>query len=125
MVMQISNSMSFAPMAGASTRPPEQQQAFQDLRRALRSDDLDTAKQAYVNVVRNAPDGATWNPDSPFAQVGKALVAGDMEAAKSAYAAMVKSHIPRYTIDPPLAPVSEPASFSADATAPGQLHLTA
>lgn len=78
-------------ISGAS-RPPisPERQAFRDLAKSLRAGDLDGAKQAYVSMIRNAPEGATWNPNSGFAAVGKALMSGDMAAAKDAFAAAVK-----------------------------------
>lgn len=63
---------------------PASRQALKDLGASLRSGDLDGARQAYVQVIRNAPEGATWNPDSAFAEVGRALKAGNVEAAREA-----------------------------------------
>lgn len=63
---------------------PVSRQALKDLGAALRSEDLDGARQAYVQVIRNAPEGATWNPDGAFAEVGRALKAGNIEAAREA-----------------------------------------
>jgi hypothetical protein len=54
-----------------------------DLNKALRSGDLEGAKAAYANIVKDAPEGATWNPDSAFAQLGKALATGNLGAAKA------------------------------------------
>lgn len=123
--MQISNSTSFAAASATAARPQQEQRSdFKNLRQALRAGDLDAAKKAYGAIVRNAPDGATWKPGSPFAQVGKALATGDMAAAKSAYAAMVKSHAPLNGIKPVPAP-TVPAGGSADSMVPGQISLIA
>src|SRR5205085_1354305 len=83
MVMPISNSLSSTAAAPLGTKPPEQVHAFRQLGQALRAGDIDAAKQAYASVVRNAPEGASWNPDGPFAQLGKALADGDVDTAKS------------------------------------------
>jgi hypothetical protein len=119
MAMQISNSMSTSAVSWVSARSPEQQ-AFKDLRIAMRGGDIDAAKQAFGAIVRNAPEGAKWNPESSFAQIGRALVAGDMDAAKSAYASMVKNHLPRNDVSPPVTQPIEPPNFT-----PGQVSLTA
>lgn len=63
---------------------PAQREAIQSLARSLRAGDLDGARQAFVDVVRNAPEGARWNPDSAFAALGRALQEGDLEAAREA-----------------------------------------
>jgi hypothetical protein len=63
---------------------PAGRQAVKDLATSLKSGDLDGARQAYVQVVKNAPEGATWNPESHFAEIGRALKAGNLEAAKEA-----------------------------------------
>lgn len=54
-----------------------------DLNKAVRSGDLEGAKEAYANIVKDAPEGAAWNPDSAFAQLGKALATGHVGAAKA------------------------------------------
>lgn len=63
---------------------PGGRQAVKDLAVSLRSGDVDAAKQAYVQLVKSAPDGASWNPESNFAELGRALKAGDLAAAKEA-----------------------------------------
>lgn len=63
---------------------PAGRQAVKDLAVSLRSGDLDAAKQAYVQLVQSAPEGASWNPESNFAELGRALKAGDLAAAKEA-----------------------------------------
>jgi hypothetical protein len=63
---------------------PAGRQALKDLGASLKSGDLDGARQAYAQVVKNAPEGATWNPAGGFAEIGRALRAGDVEAARDA-----------------------------------------
>jgi len=122
--MVINSSNASAGIAALSTRPPEQRTAFKELGQALKSGDLAGAKQAYADVVRNAPAGATWNPDSAFAQVGKALASGDVDAAKSAFGDMLKSH--HHSHDTPaLPPIVVPTSSSTGGVAGGIVNLTA
>jgi TolA-binding protein len=77
------------PNTGATPPSPERQ-AFGELAKSLRNGDLDAARQAFANVIRNAPEGASWPKGSPFADLGKALVRGDVDAARTAFASMVK-----------------------------------
>jgi hypothetical protein len=63
---------------------PAGRQAMKDLTAALKAEDLGAARQAFAQVVKNAPEGATWNPDSGFAAVGRALKDGDVVAAREA-----------------------------------------
>lgn len=79
--------------APAPSTPSPLQQARRDLASSLRSSDLDGARQAYADIIRNRPEGSSWKPDSDFAQIGKALVQGDIEAAKSAAADAIKGKI--------------------------------
>jgi DNA-binding FadR family transcriptional regulator len=65
--------------------------AFRQLNSSLQQGDLDDAKQAYAAIVKNAPSGVTWNPDGPFAALGKALQAGDVQGAQSAMQQMVQN----------------------------------
>ena len=79
--------------ATVSAPPAPERQAFKDMAAALKSGDLDAARGAYAEAVRNRPEGATWQPDSPFAQLGKALVQGDLDAARTAFAGMIRGRI--------------------------------
>jgi hypothetical protein len=63
---------------------PAGRQAVKALAQALKAEDLPAAKEAYVQIVKNAPAGATWKPDSAFAAVGRALRDGDVVAAREA-----------------------------------------
>ena len=78
------------PNTGIVATPSPERQAFGALAKSLRSGDADGAKEAYANMVRNAPEGATWPKGSHFADLGMALVKGDMDAARTAFASMVK-----------------------------------
>lgn len=101
MSMSISSATgaSFIATPSGATRSPERQ-AFGQLTKALKADDLEGAKTAYKSMVANAPAGATWNPNSAFAQLGKAIQSGDLAAAKSAFVSMVKSRGDNPPVDP-------------------------
>lgn len=77
--------------------PPPERQAFKDMAEALKSGNLDAARDAYADAVRNRPEGASWKPGSPFAQLGRALAQGDLDAARAAFAGMIRDRI-----DPPV-----------------------
>ena len=80
----ITTAASSMPFAGVRPQPanPEGRQAVKDLTIALKNEDLAAARTAYVQMLRNAPEGATWNASGPVADVGRALVQGDVVAAK-------------------------------------------
>lgn len=61
-----------------------------DLTKAVRTGDLEGAKQAYANIIKDAPEGATWPADSAFASLGKALATGHIGAAKAVLADAVR-----------------------------------
>lgn len=90
MSISISGATTSPVFPSDSTASPSRQ-AFKQLGQALKSGDLGAAKTAYASVVKNAPEGATWNPGSAFAQVGKSLGAGDLEGAKSAFKAALQN----------------------------------
>ena len=123
MSMSISgaSSASFIATPSGATQSPERQ-AFGQLTKALKAGDLDGAKTAFKSMVKNAPAGATWNPDSAFAQLGKAIQSGDVDAAKSAYASMLKSRGER----PPVETAKPIAVDTASSGGAGSLvNLTA
>jgi len=129
MVMQISTSTPSAVPGSVSGQAPEHA-AFRQLAQALKAGDIDSAKEAYASMVRNAPDGATWNPDSPFAELGRKLLAGDVEGAKSVLTSMVKDRIQHHERDAPVTPpvmppVTAPTTSSTGGTAGGLLSVTA
>lgn len=110
---------SMTTISAVASRPPitPERQAFRDLAKALNSGDIDGAKQAYGAMIKNAPEGATWNPDAAFAQLGKALKSGDIIGAKTAFASMVRSRLDGGT-EQPAPPISLPsASALVDLTA--------
>jgi DNA-binding FadR family transcriptional regulator len=76
-----------APGTGAAN---PQATYFRQMTSALRNGDLDTARQAYASLVKNAPEGKTWDKDSDFAALGRALKSGDVDAAKQAITQMVR-----------------------------------
>ncbi|MED5619081.1 hypothetical protein [Ideonella sp. BN130291] len=95
---------------------------------ALSQGDLDGAKQAYATMLRNAPEGATWKPDSPFADLGKALRAGDIPAAQGAFTEMVQGarHRSPGTVPPPgTMPVPPVATSSTGGVAGATLNVQA
>lgn len=59
--------------------------------KSLRNDDLGGARQAYANIVKNAPEGATWPKGSAFADVGRALLLGDIPAARESFGEMLRN----------------------------------
>lgn len=87
------NTSAMRPITTQPTRTPTAEgQAFKALAQSLRAGDVDAAKSAYADVIRNAPEGASLERGSPFVEVGKALHQGDVAAAKSAFVDMVKTH---------------------------------
>jgi hypothetical protein len=108
------NTLSVAklPPTSPDPRPVERspmRQAFKDLSQALSSEDLGAARKAYVAVVKAAPEGAQWKPESAFAEVGRQLTQGNLpaaaEAAKAA-AAELRGRIESRR--PPTGPVVPP-----------------
>ena len=110
-----------APTAGT----PAQREAFKSLAQALRADHLGAAAQAVVAIVKQAPAGAAWHLDSPFAALGRALKAGDLLAAKEAATQMPRDlrPIPHPHPTPDTAP-PEPVS-STGGIAGSLLSMTA
>lgn len=104
------NTSAMRPIASPPMRAPTAEgQAFRSLAQSLRTGDVDAAKTAYADVIRNAPEGATLERGSPFVQVGAALRQGDLDAAKAAFADMVKSA--RGQLPPVATPVAAPPRF--------------
>ncbi|GAA0755702.1 hypothetical protein LRH25_19170 [Ideonella azotifigens] len=65
--------------------------SFHELGKSLRKGDIEGAKQAYADILKNPPEGATWDPNSAFAQLGKDLAKGDIDGAKAIAADAIKS----------------------------------
>ena len=67
-------------------------QDFLSLSKAQQSGNLDQAKAAYAQLQKDAPAGATQDPNSPMAQIGTALQNGDVAGAQKAMASMKTHH---------------------------------
>ena len=73
------NTSAMQPINAQPMRAPSAEGlAFRSLAKSLRAGDVDAAKTAYADVIRNAPEGATLERGSPFVQIGKALHQGDI-----------------------------------------------
>ncbi|MBI3154251.1 MAG: hypothetical protein HYZ20_02480 [Burkholderiales bacterium] len=97
-------------------------QAVKDLAKALRADDLETAKKAYVQVIKSAPEGASWNAGSPIAQLGRALHGGDIAAAKD----VMRSAFQDFrAMRPPVVPAPPQDASTLPAKQDGALHVVA
>lgn len=105
-----------APVATQTTtsvaRNPAERQAFRDLAQALKASDLTAARQAYVAILKNAPEGAQFPRGSAFADVGRALAQGDVAGATAAFKSMVQGRLDGRPQQPP-APVPLPPQASA------------
>jgi len=122
----------YAALNTARTNLATVPQAVRDdvkaLGKALRSDDLASAREAYVDLVKQAPEGSSFQPGSPFAELGKALAKGDVEAAKTSFSAMIQAKLGGATTDPvkPEAPISlAPTVSSTGGSAGGTLNAVA
>ena len=100
--VQGANAMTVSSHHGVTPLPMRQ------LTQALRNDDLEGARKAWVEVVRNAPDGATMPKDGAFAEVGRALLAGDMAEAKHVATEFLRERI--HGVRPPGQPVTPPVT---------------
>ncbi len=112
------NTSAMRPIASPPMRAPTAEgQAFGSLARALRTGDVDAAKTAYADVIRNAPEGATLERGSPFARIGKALYQGDVETAKVAFADMVR--VAKGQLPPAAPPTTTPVVPAPTASTTG------
>ena len=91
MGMRVSGGQASSAQGGAGVWQQRQQQ-FKAMSDSLQSNNLDAAKAAFSAITANAPSGATSNPGSPMAQLGKALQSGDLSGAQQAFAAMRSNH---------------------------------
>ena len=91
MSMSITSATASAVNSSITPHMSPERQAFKQLRDSLKSGDIDGAKQAYAAVIKNAPAGATLNPDSAFAQVGKDLQSGDLSGAQTAFKSVLEN----------------------------------
>jgi len=65
-------------------------QSAKALGKALRTDDLDAARTAYVQLAKALPRDQQTSAGAPFVEMGKALARGDMEAAQTAFRSMLR-----------------------------------
>ncbi|MBV8603490.1 MAG: hypothetical protein JO224_02275 [Pelomonas sp.] len=86
MDMQISSSTNTQSTDGTTWQ--QTREDFKDLADALKSGNLDAAKQAYADLSKNVPAAALNNPNSPLAKIGQALDSGDISGAQSAMKSM-------------------------------------
>jgi hypothetical protein len=92
-------SISSAAAAASTTRigqaavPQPMKESVKALGKALQGGDLTAARGAYVNLLKQAPGGATMTPGSPLANLGKALAQGDIDAAKAAFASLLRNPV--------------------------------
>ncbi|HSW06101.1 hypothetical protein [Aquabacterium sp.] len=56
---------------------------FHDLTKSVRTGDLEGAQEAYKNILKNAPEAASWPQGTAFAKLGVALTKGDIDQAKT------------------------------------------
>ena len=123
------NSATTAVLAG-TTPPPASplREATRDLALALRNNDLAGAREAFVAVVKSAPDTAQWDPESSVAAVGRALLKGDLpaaqEAAKAGLAGLRDKGAP-VSPDPRPAPQPQPGPSSTGGLAGTTISLVA
>ena len=93
MGMSIPSTNTSASQATSSTSAWQtRKQDFQNLSKALQSGNLDDAKKAYTQLVKDSPAGATQDPNSPLSQIGTALQNGDVAGAQKAMGAMKGHH---------------------------------
>lgn len=131
--MSLSITNAASPLTTVRSQLANVPQAVKDdvkaLGKALRDGDVTAARQAYVDLAKQAPEGATLQPGSPFATLGKALATGDVAAAKTAFSNLVRGQIDKpATTDPvkPEQPVSLPPTVSSTGgSAGGTLNAVA
>ena len=112
------NTSAMQPINAQPMRAPSAEGlAFRSLAKSLRAGDIDAAKTAYADVIRNAPEGATLERGSPFVQIGKALRQGDVDAAKVAFADMLRAA--KGQVPPIASPIVPPAILVAGASTTG------
>ena len=131
MNMSVSNSTANPISAMPVRAPSPERQDFMALGKALKSGDMDAAKAAYAQAVKDAPAGSTATAGSPFAQLGAALKSGDAGAAKAAFGSMVKNARADHgsgSMKPPvvsLPPSITPVASTTGGTAGGTLSEVA
>ncbi|WP_334168710.1 hypothetical protein [Methylobacter sp.] len=69
----------------------QQRQDFNQLSQALKSGNLDAAKQAFSSLSAKSPTAAA-DPNSPLGKLGQALQSGDIGAAQQAFSSLRSGH---------------------------------
>lgn len=114
-----------ATRSAAAAIPAAAREGTKQLAQALRAGDLPAAREAYVGLAQQAPEGTTLQPGSPFAQLGKALAQGDIDAAKTAFGELLRGAVGRTPPQPPsTGPIRpEPSTSSTGGMAGGTLNV--
>jgi len=68
----------------------QQRQNFNQLSQALKSGNMDAAKQAFASLSSKSSNAS--DPNSPLGKLGQALQSGDIGAAQQAFAALKSGH---------------------------------
>jgi len=84
MSIQSGSSASASQSTSSTASWQTRKQDAQSLSKALQSGNLDQAKAAYAQMVKDSPASATQNPNSPLSQIGAALQKGDIAGAQKA-----------------------------------------
>ena len=92
MAMSVNSATSGGSSVSSTSGWQKSQQDFQSLSKALQSGNLDSAKAAYAQLVKDSPASATQDPNSPLSQIGKALQSGSIAAAQKAMSTMKGGH---------------------------------
>ncbi len=93
-------------------------QSVKALGKALRTDDLDAARAAYVQLAKALPKDQPASAGAPFVELGKALVHGDMDAAQAAFRGMLKGVIDGRGDMPAPQPVPLPGEIAGGSPKP-------
>lgn len=127
-MLQVNSSTTPALAGTAAPVPSPLREASRDLAVALRSGDLAGSREAFVAVLKAAPDTAQWDPDSSIAAVGRALLKGDLPAAQEAAKAGLLSLREKggtAAPDPRPAPQPQPGPSSTGGLAGSTLSVVA
>jgi hypothetical protein len=110
-------SVSGAPPATTPALGPVGQ-SVKALGKALRTDDLDAARAAYVQLAKALPKEQPVNAGGPFVELGQALVHGEMDAAQVAFRGMLKGALDSRGDMPEPLPVPLPAEIGGGSSKP-------
>jgi hypothetical protein len=95
MISPISNSTAAIPATSSNSVDPTTKQDFDSLIKALQSNNLQGAKEAYTQLLKDNPtlaQNVQANPNSPLAQLGEALKSNDISQAQSIMQSIGKHH---------------------------------